>query len=286
MEHAKLSIRRSQERSFDAARLARRQTRRTILDSYMGGEEAAKSPPRKSLPSHGQDGASPDHTKKVPEIWVDTKTREHHAKTWSPDRKDVYSSLPSFSQNMPGSLSPKTSVDGPGAAGGGVPPTSGGVLSNTTSTSIGGGEGEGDDIISPNPASPTRGVGGGGGSPKQAPISLGSLFAFGNPKPSPHSASDTELESGQRPVLFKSTSDFLSATEGRGGALFFHDDSIVLRRSVATGIALGATAGVVMGINSSHRGSGGGMSLGKAAVAGGVVGAGVGYGLSNPFKTA
>lgn len=89
----------------------------------------------------------------------------------------------------------------------------------------------------------------------------------------------------QGPTLFRSTSDFLSVSRGSIGE---HDDgSIVLRRSVATGLALGATAGIIVGINNSGGGGGGAAigSVGKAAAIGGAVGAGVGYGLSNPpFK--
>eukprot|EP00520_Triparma_pacifica_P005677 CAMPEP_0118661962 /NCGR_PEP_ID=MMETSP0785-20121206/16567_1 /TAXON_ID=91992 /ORGANISM="Bolidomonas pacifica, Strain CCMP 1866" /LENGTH=89 /DNA_ID=CAMNT_0006555453 /DNA_START=138 /DNA_END=404 /DNA_ORIENTATION=+ len=87
---AKISIRRSHERTVEAAsRLNKRQTRREILSTYMNVEEAAKSPPRKSLPSPpaGQDSwasdsTSPNSAKKVPEVWAET--RNGRAKSWNP----------------------------------------------------------------------------------------------------------------------------------------------------------------------------------------------------------
>ncbi|GMH62350.1 hypothetical protein TL16_g12189 [Triparma laevis f. inornata] len=268
--NTKISIHRSQNRnqiqSPDA--LKRRQTRRSIVDAYLGGEQQEnpasnpkleRSESSQSTRSRDSSTASTSDLRPPP---LDTSVES--SKTWSGTAsKAMYNSIPSFN-------SPKSKQDQPrlGYFGFSSPSNV-----NTSPTSLG--PDDDDSAGTPLPQSPTRQSGSGSAFGLSALSSPLKLFTSTSPthldKMEPGQGPNAPVLPPEPPILFASTTEAMLALKT---GLPSDAVNLISPSHVATGFALGASAAVLLA-NGGNAGN-----IGKAVAFGGVAGAGSVYGLN------
>ncbi|GMH58753.1 hypothetical protein TrST_g5224 [Triparma strigata] len=264
----KISIQRSQNRRQvqSPEALRRRQTRRSIVDTYLGTEEENNNPnPKLERSESSLSTTSRDSSSAPPiDLRIDTSV-ENSSKTWGGTAsKAMYNSIPSF--NSPQNKSPSDSQQMLGYFGFSSP-----SISNP-STPLRGDDDE--SAGTPLPQSPTRQSGG-------SAFGLSALKLFGGGQSSPQHHDKPMMEDGvgtsapilppAPPILFASTTDAMQALKTG-----LPSDE-VSHAHVATGFALGASAAVLLANNGKVNAS----NISKAVAFGGVAGAGSVYGLNH-----
>mmetsp|Transcript_24013 Transcript_24013/g.45199 ORF Transcript_24013/g.45199 Transcript_24013/m.45199 type:complete len:289 (+) Transcript_24013:192-1058(+) len=273
----KISIQRSQNRRQvqSPEALRRRQTRRSIVDTYLGTEEENNNPnPKLERSESSLSTTSRDSSSAPPlDLRIDTSV-ENSSKTWGGTAsKAMYNSIPSF--NSPRNKSPSDSQQRLGYFGFSSP-----SLSNP-STPLGGLGGDDDESAgTPLPQSPTRQSGG-------SAFGLSALKLFGGGQSSPQHHDKPMMEDGvgtsapilppAPPILFASTTDAMQALNTGLPSDEVKAKGQVSHAHVATGFALGASAAMLLANNGKVNAS----NISKAVAFGGVAGAGSVYGLNH-----